>query len=261
MEFSHNIIFYKHNIQDLLVRIAHNTTPGNHLSDQFLGAFLGAVCAFLFFLLGEYIKRKIDWKKEVRKEHSYLERYFGDISQILQYNKGLLPKIINDYNNKSANIMNFTLLPIRDGATMRMNDIIFINRMEIYFTELKRLNLSLENINKWKSSINDDLLSELEERRKRGKLILDNFLIQAEDYQKVFEYHLDKIEDLVAENNVLLKKYKNWEYNERKVVKEVALRKELIQKEKDAVKSQKNNPIFNDHLDKLKKFGLYKDES
>jgi len=229
-------------------------------SVQFTGAFLGAFFAFLFYITGEWLKRKSDWQKAVKNEHAYLERYFGDVYQIIQYNKGLLPIIIEGYEKKEISNMNFNLLPVRGESTMKMEDTIFINRMEIYLTELKRLNLSLDNINKWKNLINEDLLDESERRRQRGAAICQNFLKQAKSYQKVFDYHLDKLEDIIAENEVLLKKYKKWKYDKKQVEKEALSRKELIAKEKIEIKKQKNNPIFNDHLNKLKEFGLYEDK-
>ena len=232
----------------------------SHISEQFLGAFLGALFAFCFFLLGEYIKDKVKWIKMVRKEHAYLERYFGSLHQVLLYNKGLLPMIIEDYKKHEINIMNFTPLPIREDSTMKMKDKIFINKMENYTTELKMLNLSFSNLNKWKEGINDDLLHVSEARRKRGAIILASFLKEAEKYGKVFDYHMDEIVEFRAENQVLLKKYSSWKYNKKKIEEEYVLRKEEIEKEKKIIQETKNNPIFNDHLDKLKKYGLYKDK-
>lgn len=261
MESFNNIIFIKHNIQELIGRIAHNTAPGNHFSDQFLGALLGALFAFLFFLLGEYINRKIEWNRSVNKEHAVLDRYFGDLYQIIRYNKGLLPLIINDYKKREVNIMTLTLLPIRDDTTMRMKDLIFNNKMEIYNTGIKRLNLSLDTLNMWKEKINKDLLHDSKKRRARGEAILKNFFVQADEYKKVFNYHLDQIEDLAAENRILLKKYKNWKYNVGEVKKEMQERAPLILREREIIKADKNNPIYNDYLAKMKRFGLYKDEN
>ena len=138
---------------------------------QFIGAFSGAFFALLFFLIGEWIKRKVEWKRTVNKEHAFLERYLGDLHQTIMYNKGLLPLIIEDYKNSTINIMNFTPVPIREDSTMKMRDTIFINEVENYITELKMLNRSLNILNKWKEGINEDLLHESERRRERGATI------------------------------------------------------------------------------------------
>lgn len=244
-----------------LIVIEKSAYQGTFFSEQFIGAFVGALFAFLFFLLGEYIKRKIEWRIKVRVEHAYLERYFGDLHQIILYNKRLLEAIIKDYENQKINVMNFTLVPIRDDSTMRMRDILFINKVEMYVSNLKRLNLNLNSLNKWKDKINDDLLNSSEETRKRGETILKDFIAEIKDFKNSLEYHLSEIKELFAENRILLKKYKNWKYRRNKTKKENETRKEKIKREIDLINKEKSiHPIMNDYLSKLKKFGLDENE-
>lgn len=221
------------------------------------GPFLGAFFAFLFFLAGEWVRRKIDWRKTVIKEHASLERYFGELQQELFYNRGLLPKIVADYQDHSSNIMNLVLVPIREDSTMKIKDQIFINKLVLYNTELKHLNLSLSNMNNWKDKINIDLLDESQRSRMRGAAVLINFIAQANNFDKVFKYHLNKVDEMMAENRLLLKRYKNWKYDKSKIEKELIKRKELIINEQVAMqKDAKENPIINEHLENLKKFGI-----
>ncbi len=228
---------------------------------QFLGAFLGAFFAFLFFLIGSWIQGKTKWKKTVKNEHAFLERYFNDVRQSILYNKGLLPKIVEDYKKKEANIMSLVLMPIREDSSMKINDQIFITKIENYIIELKRFNLSLTNLNNWKEKINIDLLDESLRSRTRGVATLENFISQANVYEKVFKYHLSEVENFTAENRILLKKYKSWKYNEEEIKKENLERKELIKKEIEIIREEdKSSPLMNDHLEKLKEYGLYQDE-
>lgn len=226
--------------------------------NQIIGSFFGAFFAFIFFLVGNWIKQKIDWGKAVKTEHAYLERNFSDVQQVIEYNKGLLPKIINDFENKNINFMDFVLLPIHEYSTLKMKDKIFINKVELFITELKGLNLSLSNINRWKAKISDELLDDSDRVRARGAASLVNFLTQMRDYKKVFEYHLDQIDELMAENRILLKRYKNLKYDKEKIEKENTKRKNQIDSEKKLVKTEGlSGPIMDDHIEKLKKFGLH----
>lgn len=229
---------------------------------QFIGAFSGAFFAFLFFLSGEWIKRKIEWNKTVRNEHAYLERYFPELYQAVEYNKGLLSIIVKDYKNKIITLMNLVPVPIREDISMKIKDTIFINKIEIYVANLKRLNLTLNNINKWKEKIDEELLNSSEEIKKRAENSLANFIKQAEEFQKVFDFHLKEAEEFAAENRLLLRRYKNWNYRKQKVEKEYKKRKNLVDLELQMMhKEGSENTIMNDYIEKLKKSGIYEDKS
>ena len=241
--------------------IASQQTNSPQFPNALIGAFLGAFFAFGFFLLGEYVKRKWDRRVTVKNEHAFLERYLGDVYQIILYNKGLLPKIIEDYGKKEVNIMNLDFIPIREESSMKVDDIIFVNKIQRYTSELKRLNLSIKNLNEWRIKINDDLLSGSPEIIDRGNIILTNFLNQAISFDNVFEYHLDELKELIAENRVLLKNYNHWNYKGASIENKNKIRKEHIKKELELVEKEKNvNPLMSDHIEKLKKYGLFKDK-
>ena len=225
-------------------------------SVEFCGAFLGAFFAFLFFIIGEKIKRKIYSKKEIKKAHAYLERYLGDLRQLVDYNNGLVTTISNDYQRNMASLRPFVNLPTKDGLTMKIKDLIFINHLEFYDTEIKRLNLTIDSANSLMSHINLDLTSMDQKKYTRGKIILDNFLEELNSLKKLLDYHLSRINELTAENRILLKKLKNWQ---KINLKYHTKRNSLI--EKEIQNNQSDNPLIEEHIEKLKKFGLIDDQN
>jgi len=250
-------------IIDLLTSVEDNIGQSSYFSEQLIGAFLGAFFAFLFFIIGNYIwdfvKRRTDWKKKNRLEHAYLERYFGDLFQIFENNKKLLAEVLDNYKNKRLCHLNFVLLPIRDDITMRISDRVLINKLEMYISNLKNLNSDLNNMNVFKDKINIDLIDISEEVRKRGEGFLIDYLKQIRGFDPIFDYNLSEVEEFAAENRILLKKYKNWEYSKSKFEEDYEKRKELIKKEIELMRKEKEeNPMRSDYLSKLKKFRLYK---
>jgi len=225
-------------------------------SVEFCGAFLGAFFAFIFFIINEKIKSYIDLRKKIKKGHAYLERYLGDLRQLIEYNNGLLPIIIKGYGKKEASLMDFITLPIKDGLTMEIKDLLFINKLEVYSMEIKRLNLSLNNTNNWRSRINNDLTNSSNKANSRGNAMLINFLNEIKVYNNIFAYHIYKINQLIAENRILLKKNNNWRHFNNKIKRELKTRTELIEKEVEWSNDPKNNPMMEDYSDGLKKFGL-----
>jgi len=262
---SDNFFNFFKDISAIQTIIEKNATPqisgfSDALIGAFLGGFFGAFFTFLFFLLQEHIKRKIKWNSKVKVEHAYLERYFGDLRLTIDLNKTLLSMIIEDFKSKKINIMNLSPVPIRYDSTMKMKDTIFINKIEIFFSSLKVLNLDLNNLNYFKEKINEDLLNSSEDIRKRGEGIVKNFLSEAEKCLKALKYSLNEIDELFAENRILLKKYKNWDYKKKKIDEEYKKRKVLIKNEIDLMDDEiENNPIINDHKEKLRKFGFLND--
>jgi len=224
---------------------------------EIIGPFLGAFFAFCFFILGNKIQSKINWNKKVKKEHAFLERYLGNVYQIVLLNKEMLEKAINSYSNNSIDIFSFILIPIKDDITMNIKDKIFINRLEIYIAEIRELNFNLKNLSDFKKKIDNNLLGKSKGEVQRGEIMIKNFLEQAEVYKKTLEYHLYKINKIISENKVLLKKYKNWNYKKNKIEKEFEKRKEDVKKEAEERVKEKDNPIYNEYLDDLDKFGLY----
>lgn len=76
---------------------------------------------------------------------------------------------------------------------------------------------------------------------------------------KTYEYQLEVIEELLIENRVLLKKYKNRKYEQTDFKVDLDKRKVQIEKEKIVAKSEITNPIRQEQIDKLKKFQLRKE--
>jgi len=226
-------------------------------SVQLVGAFSGAFFAFLFILASEKRKQSIDRRLGIKKEHAYLERYFAEVHQCVEYNQGLLAVITKDLSEKNANLMDLVLIPIRQDISMKISDTLFINKIELYINNLKRFNLSLANTNKWKNKIVDDLLSTDLEIRKRAEASLVGFLTQIKEFDPVFQFHLSELTDYVAENRVILKKYDNWHINFTKLENQYIRREKLVKKELDSMGKEKDvNTLYNKYLEKLKKFGL-----
>lgn len=224
---------------------------------EVVAAFCGSFFAFIFFIMQDWIKKRRERKTNIRSEHAYLERYLQDVREAIQYNKGLLPTIISHYKKGGANIMDFVPIPIREDITMRIVDMLFLNRLGFYLSKLKGLNLSLGNINKMKDKINGDLLNTDIDIKKRGDSVLSDFLKQAAAFQKVFDYYLDENNELLAENRVLLKKYKNWEFDKLLDKEKNDKRKESIEKELKLMEEEyKKCPMINERLEKLKSFEL-----
>lgn len=240
-------------VSDFLIFIKNN----KNLLLEIIGPFLGAFFAFCFFILGNKIQSKIDWNKKVKKEHAFLERYLVSVYQIVSLNKKMLEKSIDSYNSNCIDIFSFILIPIKDDITMNIKDKIFINRLEIYIAEIRELNFNLKSLSDFKNKIDNNLLGKTEEDIKRGEIMIKNFLEQAEIYKKTLEYHLYKADKIISENRILLKKYKNWSYKKNKIEKDSKRRKESVEKDIEERTKEKDNPIYNEYLDDLAKFGLY----
>lgn len=231
------------------------------LSSDFWGAFWGALFAFIFFLIGEKIIRKWNWNKEVSKEHAFLERYLGNVNSDHHYNKGLIKIFKKDYTSNVSSLMEFSLYPIREDSTMKMKDNIFINKIEFYNGDLRRLNRTLSTMNNWKDKINQDLMSDSLEIKSRGKKMVESFLNELDVAEKGFGFHIETTLELMTENRLLLKSYKNWSYNPKKMGDDFLSRKKEVENEMDTLKGEfTKNPIFDERLLKLKKYGLINDD-
>ena len=229
-----------------------------NILNQASGAFFGALFAFMIFLLEEWFRRKRERNIKIKNEHALIETYLYDVRQNIKYNQGLLPKLVEDFKGHNVNIMNFINIPVREYESMKLDDMIFINKFEQYTGELKMLNISLSNINVWKEKIGIDLLDESDRSRDRGVATLSSFIQQAIDFTKVFDYHLAMVDRLIAENRVLLKLYKSWKFKPEEIANDNDNRKKMIELELFQMKDEViKNPIVNDHLEMLKKYGLY----
>ncbi len=229
---------------------------------QVLASFAGALFAFLFFLLGDWIKRRIDRKRNIRNEHAHVERYLLDLDQVIQYNKGVMSSIIEDYSTKPTIIDLQTLLPlpVREEISMKVNDFIFINRIEIFTANLKRLNKSITNINLWKEKIDSEIISESEKISNRALDFIPQFNNENKGFIKIFDFYLSEVRELLAENRILLKENKNWHYDKEKIEKKYADRKNEVRVMLDQMKNEKQgSSVFKDYFEKMKKFGINHD--
>jgi hypothetical protein len=225
-------------------------------SEVFLGNFLGAFFAFIFFLFGEWIITIAKIVMDDRKEHIYLERYFNDLYGALLRDKKLLMQIIKDYESDDCNIADLASLPLRESAITKINDYMFINRLSLYFANIKTLNADLENINKLKNKINDNLNSSSEETKKEAKRSLEKFMIQLKDFEKLFDFHLERIWDFAAENKISMRKFRLVDF-EKNTEEGFLKRKEEVEKEKIQLKEdKKKDSIMADYLDTAREFGL-----
>lgn len=222
----------------------------------FLSVFLG----FLSAVVIEKYKRWLDKKASIKKEHAHLERHFLDVRQMIFDNKSLIDSAIENYNNGIIDLESFDLIPIREDSTMKIEDILFINKMLFYTTQTRRLNRYIESTNIWKSKINDDFSSGRIEQAKKN---LDNFSKKLKDFDNVFNYHLDHTNDMIAENRILLRRYNDFGYNYKDLKEKNDRRKELIKKEIELMNKErdKNNDFLNfDRIERSKKYGLYRED-
>jgi len=223
---------------------------------SFSGGFWGAFFAFIFFLIGEKVKLLYKLILDDRREHVYLERYFNDLNRILTHNKIILSQIVKSYNNDDINISDFILLPVSENPMLKINDYIFVNRLSLFLLNIKTLNANLENINKFKNKINDNLYSSSEKLETDARNSLPKFINQLKEIEKFFDYNIEIIWDLTAENKLLLKDIKLLSFKEC-TRDDLLKRKERIEEAKILLKKDKtHNPIFSDYFDKAREFGL-----
>lgn len=226
-----------------------------------IGPFLGAFFAFCFYILSKKYDRKIDWEKTCKNEHAYLERHFFELKYTLQDNKAILETIIDGYQKKEIELSKVFELPIREDSSMKVEDKLFINRLETYINNgIKRLNRIQFSIVQTQDRLNRDLLEGDFEKNQRAEKNLNKFIEGCKYTIKQYDYYLDIIDDLIIENKILLKKHKNWEFDVDKMKKKYEERKEEIKKEKKLTEERYFNPLIQEQKDRFKKFGLYNEE-
>ncbi len=226
-------------------------------SVQFFGAFTGSFLAFCFLLVGERLSLRRSRIKRIRKEHGALERYFGDVHQLLHQNREMAESLIRDYQLKKINFSDFVNVPVRREASMNISDIIFINKLEFFCADLQRMNYQLQTLTKVKARINEDLVSEAVAVKNRAIDSLEELLGGLSNVIKGIDFLLAENHEHFIENQILLKKYNNWRYRGDEIQKAMLIRNEEIEKESLIVgNDMKTNPIFHDRLNKLRKFGI-----
>lgn len=222
-----------------------------------ISAFLGAFFAFCFFIISKWIERKHEWKKTCKNEHSYLERYFHELKYSIEFNKKLLEEIISSYKNNKIVLNKLSDLPLRNDVSMKINDLLFINKLETYINNgIKRINLVQFGISEAQNRINNDIIDNDPIKIKRAEKSLGEFISESENILKMYDYYLDVIFDLMIENRVILKKNKNWKYNQEKMDKIFSERRKKIEYEKQLTKKNYFNPLVQEQKEKLKKHGL-----
>lgn len=245
----------------LILDTASNRTLLEPIWTTALGSFLGAFFAFIFFILSKKYEKRKEWQQTYKKEHSYLERYFYDLKVDLIDNKKRLRDISARYKAKEIGSLNLIDLPIRDGISMRVDDIIFINRVETYAGKcIKRLNYLQNEINRGIDDLNKDLVSTNEKIQKNAEKNCQLFIQEIDKLIARYDFHIDATEKLIIENSLLLKKYKKWEYRREGFNSNFIERKNEI--EIEACSNDKlinENPLNKEYITGLKKFGLVDD--
>lgn len=222
----------------------------------FAGGLWGASFAFIFFLVGEEIKTIRKVMLDDRMEHIYLQTYFNDLHRTIVYDKKLLLRIIKDYENNNINIADFNMLPVRESAMTKINDSLFINRMSLHLADIKSLNASLENANKLKNKISENLNNASEKVEKDAKKSLENLIVQLKKLEKLFDFHLEMTKELAAENKLLIKKSVS-SGPEINLGNNFLKRKKEIEIERISLEdNSKNSAVGIDYYDKVRKFGL-----
>jgi len=226
-----------------------------------LGAFLGALFAFCFFVLNKWIERKYEWKKICKNEHAYLERYFYELKNTITDNKNLLKLIKDGYSGEKIKIMfdKLSILPIREDSSMKVNDKLFINKLETYTNNgIKKVNRLQEGLTQMQDALNSEITGNSPMSNRLHNNITE--FIEGSDFLiKLYNYYIDVVENLIIENRLLLRKYKKWEFDKIKMEKLYTERSEDIEKEKISSEENYFNPLLKEQEDRLKKFGL-KDE-
>lgn len=245
------------NFASSTIETIYNTIPSA------IGAFLGAFFAFCFFLVSKWVVEKYKHRKTCRKEHSYLDRHFQELKIVLEENKNLLELTIASYEKERIDIVLDTLvtLPLREDSSMKIDDNLFINRLETYTNNgIKKLNRLQEGIIQMQKVLNNDLMGNNPERFERAKKMLPDFFRGAKKMLKLYNYYLDITNDLTLENKILLKKYKKVEDDKKEKLNKYEKRQEEIKNEKISYKENYFNPLIQEQKDKLKKYGLLKEE-
>lgn len=244
-----------------LSRIVDNDTLFITFLKDASGAFLGALFAFIFFIIQEKLMRryhkKKEWVETYKKEHAILERYLYVLHDTINSNKNAIEIIVNSYQKKQIDLNKLVKLPIYEDASMRVDDILFINKLETYINNgLRRINRYQNAINTVQDKLNEHLLDGDGKKQYIAESSLSGFIVEAEKMIKSYNYYLDVVNDLIIENRLLLKKYKKWNYKKNKTQEQYDKRKEEIKAEKINSKTEILNPLVKEQKEKLKKYDL-----
>jgi hypothetical protein len=224
---------------------------------NWLSPFLGAFFAFCFFVLGKWIEELVKRKKIYKNEHAYLERYFYELKYSIEFNGGILKEIITSYKKGRIELNKLSDLPIREDSSMKIEDKLFINKLETYINNgIKRLNRLQFGITETQNRLNNDLVENDPVKIKRAENSLIEFISESERFLKIYDYYLDVISDLMIENKVILKKYKKWKFNHGEMENEFAERQKEIENEKISSEKDYFNPLIKEQEEKLRKYGL-----
>lgn len=229
---------------------------------EFTGGFWGAFCAFIFFLIGEWVR---DIRKSIldsRVEHAYLHSYFNDLYRVILYDKELLLQILEDHKKGDVNISNFVLLPIRDSAVTKSNDVLFTSRMTLHLANIKSLNTDLENINQFRSKMYDNINSPSEKSAINAKGNFKDIMIRLKRFEKKLDFHIEMTKDLASENKYIINNKIFFDIHFVNDEKKFLKRKKAIEKERMLIeKNYDNNRVVIDYFEKARKFGLKNDKN
>lgn len=223
-----------------------------------VGAFSGALFAFAISMLSIWLERRHLRRKICEEEHRYLDRYLGMLRYIIIDNKDILQQTCEGYQGKEKTTMLNPLwpLPIREDSSMKVEDKLFMNRLETYINVgIKRLNRHQEGIELMRKILNDELLGNVRTTDERFTKNLAEFERISREVSKWYDYYLEVVENLIVENKLLIKKFKKRTSNKLGMEDVYEERSKKIVEEKKLGNSNKN-PLIQEQEELLKKHGL-----
>jgi hypothetical protein len=176
-----------------------------------LGAFSGALFAFLFVRLGEALKRLYERKEKNDTTLIRLQHYFNDCLNITGDNifiaDFILP-LIDEQRLRSGDLPvlsnEFHEYPIERELIVGLTNVDFLNDVYTLNVELRKLNDSMATADRSYEQVTDAFLS----KKIEPEMYIANLLHSRPRYAEIREYLLETKEDLVrlfATTTVLLR--------------------------------------------------------
>ena len=182
-----------------------------------LGGFTGAFFAFLFFIVSERWRSKRedkkDWRKKYLIEHAHLDRYLQYLINAMDRNIKIQETAEVQYKNRQISLRGLHPLPVREESSMRLDDMIFLNKVEQLMTDLKIINTDITSFNDIQNRMNNNIEKfVIDQKREDVQEMLERNISQFLEEGKIIitfqKMKRDEIIDLVAENMFLYKFYK-----------------------------------------------------
>lgn len=174
--------------------------------------------------------------------------------------------IKEQYDEHQLALRGLQKFPIREDSSMRLCNLIFLNKIENFTIELKKLNFDIDVFNNIRNKMNNAVEKFIiEQQRADLKDIIEKdlemFIKESETLQGYRKMLKEEAVDLLAENNFLYQLYKSKfiKRNFKKLkIRPCKQYKEIeIKKIKEQVLSQFEDSI-NKIKEKYKKYGIIK---